>query len=926
MKDAASETTRKTDTENKNSALSDHDRANSFEAVVLPRSELENLDRNGADALRQKAVLIEMSYDPIFVWESDKGIVDWNRGAEKLYGYTRDEAVGRISHELLKTRHSIPTEDFHARLRENAFWSGELLHETKDGRTLVIESRQQVIRSGDKDLVLEINRDISERKRSEALLERYRLLSEKSRDPIWFLTETGDFVEVNEAAIGLYGYSRDEFLMMNLRQIRHPSTWNELPVHLRKAKADVDGINYETIHVKKDGTALPVDVSANGADFGNERLIFAIVRDVSDRRRQEDALRESEERRKLAQEAGRVGIWDWDAGTNQTYWSETMWSFYDEPRGENGPIHEFWLSHIHPSDRERVDIHIGETLSSKSLDFHDEFRIIKKNGGVRWLESIAKIVRDESDRAVRMYGVNLDITDRKDSEERLRLSENQLRLVTNAVPALISYVDSNECYRFVNQQFNDWFGIPAEEVVGKSVREILDPRSYRAVKPEIDRAMKGQQVNFEAELHYQVAGDRFVHVSYMPDIGVDGTVYGYYGLTNDMTELKRSKDMLRSTEDRMTLMVENVTDYAVVSTDEQGLIDSWNTGAELIFRFSSDEIIGRPIDTLFTPEDIAAGIPLMEMKLARQKGRASDERWHIRKDGTRFFASGVMIPLYLGEKLTGYAKIASDLTEKKRRAEELQRAHDELEIRVKERTRELAESNLALVQQIEDRKIAEQQRIELLGRLVASQEIERRRIARDIHDQLGQRLTALRLKIASLKELSAGHEEISQRVERLQEIGENLDSEVNFIARELRPTALDDLGLVEAVGAFVHEWSNHYEIPADFHANGMANLRLPRETDSHFYRITQEALNNVVKHAEASMVTVVLERRGSKVVLIVEDNGKGFDVTQPSVLDASSGLGLVGMRERSFLSGGELEIESAPGRGTTIYVRVPVQS
>ena len=126
----------------------------------------------------------------------------------------------------------------------------------------------------------------------------------------------------------------------------------------------------------------------------------------------------------------------------------------------------------------------------------------------------------------------------------------------------------------------------------------------------------------------------------------------------------------------------------------------------------------------------------------------------LRNDGTRFFASGVMAPLYQGDVLTGYAKIVADVTERRRNADALQQAHDEMERRVLERTRELAETNGALLSEIEIRRTAEAQRVELLERLVTSQEEERRRIARDIHDHLGQRLTALRLKIASLVEVS----------------------------------------------------------------------------------------------------------------------------------------------------------------------------
>ncbi|MDI1241005.1 MAG: sensor histidine kinase, partial [bacterium] len=234
-------------------------------------------------------------------------------------------------------------------------------------------------------------------------------------------------------------------------------------------------------------------------------------------------------------------------------------------------------------------------------------------------------------------------------------------------------------------------------------------------------------------------------------------------------------------------------------------------------------------------------------------------------------------------------------------------------------------ANASLLEQIRERRSGERQRITLLQRIVTTQEDERRRIARDLHDQLGQRLTALRLKLTSLSDLCEGDVELSSRVQRIQQIAELLDSEVSFLAWQLRPTALDELGLVVALETFVTEWSRHYNKSAEFHSSGVSDLRLENEVETQVYRITQEALNNVVKHANAHRVSVILERRDRAVLLIIEDDGSGFDEgTVSKRSDGPPGLGLAGMKERADLIGGELEIESERGRGTTIYVRVPL--
>ncbi|MGB9178625.1 MAG: CheR family methyltransferase [Pyrinomonadaceae bacterium] len=389
----------------------------------------------------------------------------------------------------------------------------------------------------------------------------------------------------------------------------------------------------------------------------------------------------------------------------------------------------------------------------------------------------------------------------------------------------------------------------------------------------------------------------------------------------DITGRKEAETQLRISEERLRLLIESVTDYSIIIQDTNGRIEVWNPGAERMFGFTAAEAVGQSIEIIFTPEDRAQGAHLKEMKLALEKGHAADERWHMRRDGSRFYVSGVLT-LLRDDALTGYAKIARDLTESKRTEEELRRAREELEQRVVERTRELAKANEALRVENAERRLIEKARLQLLRQLIRVQDDERRRIARDIHDHLGQQSTALRLKLEALKEQCVRHEELCEPIEQTQELAARLDADVDFLAWELRPAALDDLGLALALANFVKEWSKHFGITADFHSTGMDQERPAPEVETNLYRIAQEALNNISKHAQASRADVLLERRDSSVVLIVEDNGVGFDLKDKEQSDR--GLGLLGMRERAGLIGGSLEIEAAPHQGTTIYARVPV--
>lgn len=398
---------------------------------------------------------------------------------------------------------------------------------------------------------------------------------------------------------------------------------------------------------------------------------------------------------------------------------------------------------------------------------------------------------------------------------------------------------------------------------------------------------------------------------------IDGVIATFL----DITALKEAERQLRGSEERLRLLIESVTDYSIIIQDVDGRIEVWNPGAERMFGYTAEEAIGQSIEIIFTPEDRAQGAHIVEMTTAREQGCANDERWHVRKDGTRFYVSGVLTLLRDGS-LMGYAKIARDLTESKRTEEELRLAHEELERRVAERTLELAEANEALSIENAERRRIEKARLQLLRQLVRVQDDERRRIARDIHDHLGQQSTALRLKLEALKTQCARYEELCEPIEQTQRAAASLDGDIDFLAWELRPAALDDLGLAAALRNFVKEWSKHYDIPADFHSTGMDKERPSPEVEINLYRIAQEALNNTYKHAQASRVDVLLERRDQSVVLIIEDHGVGFDPNEREQTD--KGLGLLGMGERAALVGGTLEIESAPNQGTTVFARVPL--
>jgi signal transduction histidine kinase len=198
------------------------------------------------------------------------------------------------------------------------------------------------------------------------------------------------------------------------------------------------------------------------------------------------------------------------------------------------------------------------------------------------------------------------------------------------------------------------------------------------------------------------------------------------------------------------------------------------------------------------------------------------------------------------------------------------------------------------------------------------QEDERRRIARDLHDHLGQQLTALRLALERARQAASAGTPGSDGLDKALALTEQVSRDVDFLSWELRPAVLDELGLGAALPRFAAEWSAHVGVAAECRVSGFEPSHLPREAQVAFYRIAQEALNNVAKHAHASRADIVLATNNGEVVLVVEDDGIGFeDTSDPS----PAGLGLVSMRERAALVTATLQIESSAGKGTSVFLR-----
>lgn len=379
-------------------------------------------------------------------------------------------------------------------------------------------------------------------------------------------------------------------------------------------------------------------------------------------------------------------------------------------------------------------------------------------------------------------------------------------------------------------------------------------------------------------------------------------------------ESRSTDPVLQRSVELYRMIVDEARDYVVVTTDRDGRITSWSPGAAAIFGWSEQEAIGQLVDFTFTPEDRARGEPEREREEACTEGVAPDVRWHLCRDGGRVFIEGTVRALQdPGDGVRGFLKVGQDVTERRATEDALRQALAAEERSVVERTSQLAQA------------IVERDR--LRRELSAAEEEERRRLSRELHDQLGRHLTAFALGLAEVRRLLAEGAPVDQRLAQLEELTRTMTRDTRYVALELRPPELDDVGLGSALQTFAAQWSARYGVEAEVALTGAAvRERFPEEVSIALYRIAQEALTNVARHAEAGHVTVQLDALPREIRLIIEDDGRGFDPKAVPRARHERRLGLAGMRERASLVGGTLQVESTPGRrGTTIYVRVPLR-
>ena len=752
-----------------------------------------------------------------------------------------------------------------------------------------VAERMADLRAVNEDLL----RQIAERKQAERALreseERFRSYFELGLIGAAITSPTKGWVEINGEICRMLGYERSELLGMTWAELTHPDDLTADVAHFNRVLAgEIDGYAIDKRFIRKDGRVIDATISVKCLRLadGSVDYFVALVQDITERKRAEEALAEQALRYRTLMETSTDSIYVMDQKGNLL---EANPAFLRrrgytaaEVKGLNvGDWDARWT-------REQLQTRLRQ-LADDSARFETQHRC--KDGSIFDVEVCATSVRVGGEKL--FFVVTRDITERKQGEDQLRRSEEKFKALFGIAPVGISVLDRERNIADANPALERIMRLSREELLGGAYRRrsYLNADSTPKLSGELpsERAItKGEPVSDEVGIVTEKGEVIWTQVSVAPlELPEASAVV----ITQDITERKQAEQALRESEERFRELAENINEVFWIWTATPG-------NARCLYVSPAYETIwGRSCESLYSsprswtkalhPNDkewVLAEIAKLDIE------KMNDLTYRIvRPDQSIRWIRDRIFPVRDGKGVVvRLAGIAEDVTKRKEAEEQVRKANRQLR--------------------------------NLSRRRIQEQEDERRRLSRELHDQIGQSLTAAKINVEVVR--LTKDPALAERLDETAAILDQLLGQVRQISLDLRPPMLDDLGLVPALRSFVDEQGRRASVAVRFSAEQVPE-KLDAEIQITCFRIAQEAITNAVRHAKATQLEIALRcTHGKKLRLLARDNGIGFDA-QPKQAQAVD-LGLIGIRERAALVGGRARIISSPDKGTTIDVSLPL--
>ncbi|MBI1939467.1 MAG: PAS domain S-box protein [Ignavibacteriales bacterium] len=785
----------------------------------------------------------------------------------------------------------------------------------------------------------------------EDLAQRLDYISRFANDIIWLQDEKGYFVDVNEKAISTYGYSREEFLRTSAADLRTEKFRVKTEIDLNETIEKGGGI-FETEHVKKDGTVLPVEISSRSIILKGKKYYQSIVRDISERKNFErniinlnrvyallsntnEAIVKLRDKQELFDKICSIAV------ENGKFISSVIFLVNDkgrtlEVKSGFGPLvndldrHEIKIdadtSFISPSakaasagkpnicnDIEKDKLYEKWYMLLKNHDVNScgsfPFKIKNKTAGVFSVYSNQKNFFSNQETNLFEELTNdisfaLEFLDNEEERQQivasLAESEMKYRLMfeSNPYPMWVYDIETL-AFLEVNDSAVSQYGYSKEEFLSMTLKDIRPVEDIELLMNNISQNNGGREVS--GHWRHKKSSGEIIFVDIISHSIYYQKKKARLVLSVDVTEkvdAEKSKELLTFERDKLLKRLQLQFDtmpIGLIAVGKDSKIVEWNPAAEKIYGYTKDEAAGKKMMGFIIDRSEKKFFESFTRQIANSDKTESSIQNNIAKDGRRILIEGYFTALRddNGEYL-GYMAMMRDITEIKKAEEELLKSREDFRA--------------------------------LAGYLQKSREEERLMIAREIHDEVGQVLTSLKMNLSLLnREVEATKENINAR-----SVGDELKSMSGIIDRsvvkirklimQLRPEILDKLGLVPAIEWQINEFEETSGLRCTFKENFEDEEEIDKEISLVIFRVFQEALTNILRHAKATTVDVELLNSLKAISLIVVDNGIGI---KPKSTEEPKSFGLLGMQERAFLVGGYVNIQSEEGKGTKIILEIP---
>lgn len=620
---------------------------------------------------------------------------------------------------------------------------------------------------------------------------------------------------------------------------------------------------------------------------------------------------ESEERLRLAMSAERFGTFDWDIPTQKVIWSAETERIWGLPVGGFEGTYEHWRRLVHPDDVAEAERKVRCSLDNPNIPYAFDHRIIRPNGTVGWIHAKATTVRGADGRPIRMVGVNADITAHKRVDEALRESEARFRTMAEAVPSFLFETDAAGWNIWTSDGWCRFTGQSHEQVAGHGWAEALHPDDRAANLQQWLHCME-HGIPFETKQRLcRVDGTyAWVIARALPVRDDHGKVTRWVGSVTDVDAIVRTEEALHESEKHFRSFFDNAT-VGAAQVNPAGRFTHVNDRFCQLTGYQRDELIGQmgPLD-LDHPDDVEDDRKRMATFFQESTSYLLYEKRYVHKDGRTIWVSVTASPIRDEHGvIQTTAAIIGDITERKQAEEALAHLNATLERRVAERTAMLHEREVQLR--------------DLNAKLLLVQEEERRRIARELHDDFTQRLAALTIGLQSLRAGSCeSADSLSMRIEQLGNTAERLTTDLQRMAHHLHPSILEHVGLEAAVREHIEDFEARTNLKTELMVRAVPTT-IPLDHATCLYRVLQESLQNVRKHANAAAVMIRLLKTERGVGLCVHDDGRGFEYSEDT--RERNGLGLTSMAERVKALRGTFRVRTKPGDGTEVNAWVPLE-